>query len=258
MTSHALPKQVVEVCTTWLDLVDGLAPGLVTGLHVRGGVGFGEFVPGVSDIDMVAVLAHRRSYAEVDALAESHALLGERGLAAPLDGVHVTASDLARDPDDCPDVPCVLHGWFEAEGRYDVSPVGWHELAFHSVPVRGDLPAVWTDHDRLLAFTRNALATEWAAHASSLAKFPDEAATDAATWHVLGAARLLHLVQTGRQTSKSAAGRWALATLDEQWHPVLHDALRLRDGLPGTSPYADPADRGADVAAFVAHVVASA
>jgi hypothetical protein len=54
----ALPPEAVEVCATWLGLVDELAPGLVTGLHVRGGIGFGEFVPGTSDIDMVAVLDH--------------------------------------------------------------------------------------------------------------------------------------------------------------------------------------------------------
>lgn len=256
MTGHALPAEVAEVCSTWLGTVDALAPGLVTGLHVRGGVGFGEFVPGTSDIDMVAVLAHRPSYAEVDALEESHALLAERGLAAPLDGIHVTAADLAEDPDDCPDVPCVLHGWFEPEGRYDVSPVGWHELALHSVAVRGDLPAVWTDHERLLAFTRATLHGEWAGFAASLAKFPAEAATEAATWHVLGAARLHHLLATGEMTSKSAAGRWGLGFYDARWHPVLREALRVREGGPGPSAYDDPAGRGADVAAFVAHVVA--
>ena len=259
MSAPTLPPAVGEVCATWLALVDDLAPRLVTGLHVRGGVGFGEFVAGQSDVDMVAVLAHRPSYAEVDALEESHALLAERGL-PPLDGIHVTAADLAGDPDDCPDVPCVLHGWFEAEGRYDVSPVGWHELAGHSVAVRGARPQVWTDQARLLGFTRTALATDWAGFAASLAKFPAEAATDAATWHVLGAARLHHLLATGEQTAKSLAGHWALGTMSERWHPVLREALRLRGAggdasLP--SQYADPADRGADVAAFVAHVVES-
>lgn len=254
-----LPPVVAEVCDTWLALVDDLAPGLVTGLHVRGGVGFGEFVADQSDVDMVAVLAHRPSYAEVDALEESHALLAERSL-PPLDGIHVTPADLAGDPDDCPDVPCVLHGWFEAEGRYDLSPVGWHELARHSVPVRATLPEVWTDQARLLAFTRNALATDWAGFAASLAKFPAEAATEAATWHVLGAARLHHVLVTGEQTAKSLAGHWALGVLDERWHPVLREALRLRGAEHDASlppQYADPADRGADVAAFVAHVVES-
>lgn len=249
------------LCTTWLDIVDRLAPGLVTGLHVRGGVGFGEFVPGASDVDMIAVLAHRPTDADVDALEESHLLLAEHDLGTPLDGIHVTAADLAGDPEDSPDAPCVLHGWFEPCGRYDLSPVGWHELAHHSVPVRGELPEVWTDDARLVAFTRDALRTEWAGFAASLAKFPAEAATDAATWHVLGAARLHHLLVTEEMTSKSAAGRWGLGHYEERWHPVLREALRIRGAEDdGSLPpqYADPAARGADVAAFVAHVVDAA
>lgn len=253
-----LPHEAGRVCRAWLALVDGLAPGLVTGLHLRGGVGFGEFVPGTSDVDMVAVLARRPTDADLAALEESHAALGEQGLGTPLDGLHVTAADLAGDPDDCPDAPCVLHGWFEPAGRYDVSPVGWHELALHSVSVRGELPPVWTDHARLVSFTRAALATDWAGFAASLAKFPEEAAAEAATWHVLGAARLHHLLATGAMTSKSAAGRWGLGSYDERWHAVIREALRVRGaGDDGSIPpqYADPAARGADVAAFVAHVV---
>lgn len=257
----ALPPQVGALCASWLGAIDDRAPGLVIGLHVRGGVGFGEFVPGASDVDMVAVLARRPTDAEIDALEEAHGRLAAQELGTPLDGIHVTAADLARDPEECQDVPCVLHGWFEPYGRYDLSPVGWHELAHHSVPVRGALPSVWTDHDRLLAFTRAALRTEWAGFAASLAKFPAEAAMDAATWHVLGAARLHHLLVTGAMTSKSAAGHWGLRHYDERWHPVLLEALRLRGGGDDASlrpQYDDPAARGADVAAFVAYVVAAA
>ncbi|MDO7867002.1 aminoglycoside adenylyltransferase domain-containing protein [Nocardioides jiangxiensis] len=258
----SLPPEVVDVCSSWLGLVDDVAPGLVVGLHVRGGLGFDEFVPGVSDVDMVAVLARRPSDDDLTALEESHALLADSTAGAPLDGFHVYAEDLALDPDDCPDLPCILHGWFDPAGRFDVTPVGWHELALHSVPVRGELPPVWTDAARLRAFTRDCLTGEWAGIAASLEKFPAESSTDDATWHVLGAARMHHLLVTGEQSAKSQAGRWALATMDERWHPVLRDALRLRGAsaedraLPPS--YADPAERGRDVAAFVAHVVASA
>lgn len=257
----ALPADVAEVCATWLALVDDLAPGLVTGLHVRGGLGFGEFVPGTSDVDMVAVLARRPDDADVAALEESHERLGESGPGAPLDGFHLFAGDLAGDPDDCPDLPCILHGWFDPAGRFDVTPVGWHELAHHSIAVRGELPAVWTDATRLRAFTRECLTGEWRGIAESLEKFPAESATEEASWHVLGAARMHHLLVTGDPTSKSAAGRWALTAMEERWHPVLREALRIRGAghdAAITPQYADPADRGRDVAAFVAHVVASA
>lgn len=255
-----LPDEARRACETWLTEIDAAAPGLVTGLHVRGGLGFGEFVPGQSDVDVVAVLSRRATYADAEALEAAHAALRARHPEPAFDGMHVAESDLAGDPDDCPDVPCVLHGWFEAAARYDVTPVGWHELAHHSVAVRGERPEVWTDHDRLLAFTRDHLATSWREQAEGLAKFPAEAAGDlACTWCVLGVARLHHLLVTGEMTTKSAAGRWGLTHYDQRWHPVLREALRLREGGPGGTrgpqEYAGPAERGHDVTAFTAYVV---
>lgn len=249
-----VPDEAREVCDAWLRLVDASAPGLVTGLHLRGGIGFGEYVAGTSDVDMVAVLAHRPSDAEVTALEEAHATLASHRPAPPLDGFHVAATDLAGDPDDCPDLPCALHGWFEPADRYDVTPVGWHELAHHSVPVRGELPPVWTNDERLETFTRDTLQGEWAGIAASLAKFPAEAAQEQATWHVLAAARMHHLLATGEMTSKSAAGRWGLTHYDDRWHPVLREAIRIREGV-GHPGYADATRRGEDVAAFTAYVV---
>lgn len=245
-----LPPDVEAVCTTWLGEIDALAHGLVTGLHLRGGVGFGEFVPGRSDVDFVAILSRRPGARDEDALETAHAATLDARPETPFDGIHVLAEDLAGDPDDCPDVLCVLHGHVEPEARYDVSPVAWHELALHSVPVRGVLPPVWTDQERLLAFTRTCIESEWRPQAEALAKFPAEAATEeTCTWVVLGLARLQHLLVTGEMASKSAAGRWGLAALRPRWHPVLQEALRIREGT-GAPAYADPADRGLDVSAF--------
>lgn len=254
-----LPAAARAVCDTWLAEIDLARPGLVNGLHVRGGIGFGEFVPGRSDVDFVAVLARRPSYADEDALEASHAATLARHPDLPFDGLHVLAEDLAGDPDDCPDVPCVLHGHFEAAARYDVSPVAWHELAHHSLAVRGELPPVWTDDARLRAFTAANLDTYWRDQAAGLAKFPSEAAGDlACEWAVLGSARLHHLLVTGEMTTKSAAGRWGLAYYDERWHRLLREALRLRESGTGPGEYAgDVAQRGRDTADFTAYVVAA-
>ncbi len=251
-----LPAVVSAVCGAWLADIDRRAPGLVAGLHLRGGLGFGEFVAGSSDVDFVAVLSRNPSIDDVDILEESHVALAAAYSQPPFDGLHVTAEQLAGDPDDCPDVPCVLHGWFEPEGRYDVSPVAWHELADHSIPVRGELGEVWTDQARLLAFTRENLATYWADQAAALAKFPDEAAKDeSCAWCVLGVARLHHLLVTGEMTSKSAAGRWGLTHYGERWHRVLREAIRLREQGSGPGEYDDPAGRGQDTAEFTAYVI---
>jgi len=255
---NQLPDSARAVCETWLAEMDRTAPGLVTGLHVRGGIGFGEFVPGKSDVDFVAVLSRRPTMPDEDLLENAHGVTHTQHPDLPFDGMHLLAEDLARDPDDCPDVPCVLHGYFEAAARYDLSPVAWHELAGHSIAVRGELPAVWTDQGRLLAFTRHSLDTDWRRTAEALAKFPAEAQTEqSCEWPVLGVARLHHLLVTGEMTAKGAAGRWGLGFYDERFHRVLHEALRIRNGN-GVSEYADPAERARDTADFTSYVVESA
>lgn len=255
---NQLPDPARLVCETWLAEMDRTAPGLVTGLHVRGGIGFGEFVPGKSDVDFVAVLSRRPTMAEEDLVEAAHGVTNARHPEVPFDGLHLLAEDLTRDPDDCPDALCVLHGYVEAEARYDLSPVAWHELAGHSVTVRGELPEVWTDQDRLLAFTRDSLGTEWRRNAEALAKFPAEAETEhSCEWCVLGVARLHHLLVTGEMTAKSAAGRWGLGFYDERFHRVLREALRIRNGI-GEGEYADAAERGRDTAEFTAYVIQDA
>jgi hypothetical protein len=257
-----LPEPARAVCDAWLAEMDRTAPGLVTGLHVRGGIGFGEFVLGKSDVDFVAVLCRRPTMADEDLIEAAHGATNAQHPEVPFDGLHLLAEDLAADPEDCPDVPCVLHGYFEPAARYDLSPVAWHELAGHSVTVRGELPEVWTDQERLLAFTRDHLDTDWRRNAEALAKFPAEAETEhSCEWCVLGVARLHHLLVTGEMTAKSAAGRWGLGFYDERFHRVLREALRIRDGIGDGAnirgEYADPAERGRDTAEFTAYVVNS-
>jgi hypothetical protein len=249
-----IPEVVREVCASFLELAP---PGLVTGLYLRGGTGFGEWVAGQSDVDFVATLEHRPDPDEVAALRAAHEQVAIRHPQPEFDGMHVLVDDLARDPAEIPDVPTVLHRYFQAEGRPD-SEVTWHELAWHGVAIAGPPISeldIWTDHDRLLAFTRGNLDGYWRANAEALAAMPSEGAAESACcWCVLGVARLHHLLVAGDMTTKSAAGRWGLTYYPERWHRVLREALRIREG--GPDQYADDTEaRGRDTADFTAFVV---
>ena len=175
------------------------------------------------------------------------------------DGPHLLAADLAADPADCPDVPCILAGLFESERPVHDGMIAWHELARHGLTVEGpphESLGIWTSQERLLVFTRNNLDTYWRNTAEALAKMPDEGASEkACTWCVLGVARLHHLLVTGEMTTKSAAGRWGLGFYPDRFHRVLREALRGREG--GEDEYADdrPA-RGRDTSEFTSYVVA--
>jgi hypothetical protein len=243
------------VCATFLDLVPD---GLVTGLYLRGGVAFGEWVPGRSDVDFVATLSGRPTDAHVEVLRAAHEAVRDAHPEVAFDGCHVLVDDLRADPRTRPDVPAVLHHLFEEETPVHDGVVAWHELARHGVTVAGpdlrDL-GVWTDREALVDFTRGNLDTYWRGNAEALAAMPSEGRTErACEWCVLGVARLHHLLVTGEMTTKNGAGRWGLTHYPERFHRVLREALRIRNG--GSAEYLDDDEsRGADTAAFTAYVV---
>ncbi len=251
-----LPAPVAAVCTTFLDAVPG---GLVTGLYLRGGLAFGEWVDGASDVDFTATLARRPTSDDVQALRAAHEAVAAGHRESPrFEGVHVLASDLARDPQECPDMPSMSLRGFLAADRFDLSPVGWHELARGGVTVAGPpvgTLGIWTDGEVLRTYTVDNLDTYWRQQAETGAADPVGAATDVAcAWVVPGVARLHHLLVTGEQTAKSLAVRWGLGFYPERWHRVLREALWVREGAHEPQ-YDDLAERGADVTAFAGYVV---
>jgi hypothetical protein len=249
-----LPPSVDAVCTTFLSAVPD---GLVTGLYLRGGIGFGEWVDGKSDVDFTATLSRRPGDDDVDALRSAHATVAETYGDRPyFDGGHVLADDLRRSPAECPDSPTVLLHDFSVRDAYD--PVGWHELARHGVTVAGppvESLGIWTDDALLRAHTIDNLDTYWRRHAEAGAADPVRASVpDACEWVVPGVARLHHLLVTGDQTAKSRAVRWGLTYYPERFHRVLRESLAIREGA-FESQYDDLSERGRDVAAFAAYVV---
>jgi hypothetical protein len=252
----SLPWPVRAVCTTFLDAVPD---GLVTGLYLRGGLSFGEWVEGHSDIDFTATLARRPTDGDLTALRTAHEAVAATHRDAPyLDGVHVLASDLASPPGECPDRPNVHLGTFSDAGRFDLHAVPWHELARHGVTVTGpraDSLDIWTDDTVLRQVTIDNLDTYWRGQAEDCAADPQRASVPfACEWVVPGVARLHHLLVTGEQTAKSLAARWALEHYPDRFHRVLREALHIREGA-FESQYDDVLERGRDVAAFAAYVV---
>ena len=249
-----LPGAVQDLCYRFLSL----APeGMVTGLYLTGGTGFGEWIEGQSDVDFVATLTHRPSDGEVEQLRQAHEQMAAFST-IDFDGMHVLVADLASDPRTLPPVPVVLHREFRV-GHLD-QLVAWHELAWHGVTVTGpelSTLCIWTDMRVLHEYTVNNLDAYWRNITGELAtSSPNEPEAEldyACCWCVLGVARLHHLIVTGEMTTKSGAGHWGLSYYDKRWHRVLREALRLRVG--GQPEYDDQASRLQDTTEFTAYVV---
>ncbi len=264
-----LPGPVQAVCDHFLTVAARELPdGLLTGLYLHGGVAFGEWAARESDVDFLATLAHRPVVEEVDALRGVHAQMRAYSTTR-FDGPYVLTSDLGRDPRSLPPVPeAMFTGAFEmTAGAGAGRLVTWHELARAGITVVGpdvSTVGVWTDEQALHAYSVTNLDTYWRRKAEGLARATtavlpaDERARDYLISHcILASVRLHHLLVTGDMTAKSRAGRWALTALDERWHPILREGLRLREGT-GETEYAELGDVLRDAGGLLAYLVEDA
>jgi nucleotidyltransferase-like protein len=263
ITLRPVHQQVEDVVGDYLELVDALADGLVTGLYLEGSVALDDFRPGASDVDAVAVTDTPPDAAALAALAEVHARLRRRHRRPHFDALYLTWADLATGP--TAGRPASLRGRFRPVGQTP-SPVTWHTLADHGVVVRGPALAgvdLWTDHDALAAWQDRNLDEYWA---RKLDRATRPGTVDwlllltrwGTVWTVTGISRLHHTIATDAITSKAGAAENALREFDDRWRRVVAESLRLRRGEPGRSPYRTRFARRRDVLAFGRMAIADA
>jgi hypothetical protein len=258
VSGRELPEVVLAVCDAHVAALEAALPGFLDGLYLHGSIGFGgEFHP-TSDVDFVATCTRRATDDDVEVLRQVHSELARRWPSPAYDGFYLLETDLASRPEDVPEGPGILHEWFDVGHHADVQHVTWHELRHHGVTLHGkDLREIdiHTDGAALRAATREHLETFWRSQLEAMEHHPREASLpQAAEWGGLGPPRLHHLLSTGRLTSKSGAGRWALEAFPQHQEIVL-EALRVRERPDDPSRYDDPARRREDLVAFMSEVI---
>lgn len=174
MMSNPKVDAIVE---TYLSVADAEAPGLVEGLYLEGSAALGDYRPGASDVDFVAVTASEAPSGVVERI---HARLG----AYPFEGCYLTWDDLSRDPAELGTRPRAHAGKINPRGG--LNPVTWHTLAQNGLTCRGPKPdelEIWHDPAALAAWTDGNLDRYWrrlvarASHLASPGGWPVSVAT---------------------------------------------------------------------------------
>ncbi|MGW0805164.1 aminoglycoside adenylyltransferase domain-containing protein [Nonomuraea sp. NPDC002799] len=273
MTPHPKIDAMVE---TYLSVADAEAPGLVEGLYLEGSAALGDYHPGTSDVDFVAVTADEPPAAVLERI---HAGLG----AYPFEGVYLTWKDLGHDPLELGVRPRVQAGRLNRRGGLD--PITWHTLARHGLACRGPKPGeleIWNDPAALAAWTDGNLDRYWRRLVNRGSRLASPwgllcLGGYGAVWVVTGVSRLHYTLATGGIASKTGAGRHALEAFPDRWHRVVNEALRLRAedsalpsiagvvsglgdhfGAPRESLYGSPFERRRDVLAFADAAISAA
>lgn len=255
--------EVDHAASVLAGLLDRHLHDRVAALHLVGSAALGDFQPGQSDLDFVAVLHEPLTDPEFHALGIVHRLYGSDPTLPMLDGIWITAGELNAGPDRSPDGPSTRDGQLIGTAAGARNPVTWAMLRDGARTVFGtlDRETLWHDPARLAAWMRENVEDYWApwlARSSSLWTPAGIAmlGRKAPVWGVLGISRLHYTLSTGRIASKSAAGDYAKAAFDARWHPILDECLAIRRRA-GRSLHANPLARRRDALAFVAMVIAA-
>lgn len=236
------PPLRVDVARTvdrFLGLMRSEGAPALRGLYLVGSVGLGDFRPGRSDIDFVALLDAAPDEAQTQALARVHAALAGAG-GPHFDGLYLPIEALRRPPQPGALLPFSVEGQLRSgEPCREANPVLWRCLARHSRPILGATPAalnIADDDERLRAYCLANLDAYWrpwiAQVEAALARKAADATCDATAleWGVLGVSRILCTLATGHVVSKTEAGRRAPSLLPEAHHAVVDAALAARFG----------------------------
>lgn len=230
------PTSVREQVVAYLREVDRAVPGLVAMLYLTGSVALGDFWPGASDVDFLAVTSRPLAASDVAAVAAVH-----RGMPAALhyDGIYLERSALTATPDDCPVVPHVVNGVFHTDQACgELNPVLWLMLTRCGIAVRGPATAelgVRVDPQRLRRWNLDNLKSYWQPLAQQIRQAvagrdsADAAGAGEVVWAVLGPSRLHYTLATGEVTSKTGAGRYAAGQFPA-WAELAGRAVCSRGG----------------------------
>ncbi|MCP5066037.1 MAG: DUF4111 domain-containing protein [bacterium] len=260
----------------YLRFADAILPGRITGFYVVGSAALGEYRPGRSDVDFVALLSKRWSPAEVVRARLIHLLSGANSTIAAIargyspftgtcNGVFVVAADVAKPIGDIVPVASHTGEQFDVGVGFDVNPVVWKTLAANGVCFRGprvDDLSIQCDAEALRVWNLRNLDSYWRPWAEQVLSAPGIGLRLRprwwTSWGVLGAPRLHHTINTGEVISKESAGEYALSEFGSQWHSIVEEGLAYRRGKSRAPSLGTPTQSLHRAAEFVLHVVESA
>ncbi len=271
--SAMLPAKVGLAVDRYLKTMDQALPGRIDGFYVVGSVALGDFQPGRSDVDFVAVVTQPLKAGELQQLGSLQRRLYFQSLVEAIphprwplvcNGVFVLLEDLKRPPLQVTAVASHVAGKFTPGGGFDVNPVTWLNLRRFGIPVRGPEPAdldVYHSDAELRAWTLRNLDSYWRRWAGNIKGSGLTAAKALllryVAWGVQGTSRMHYTIATGDLASKTRATDYALDVFPD-WRPLLEEVRAYWLGTARRSGYTSPLRRRRDMAEFVSCVIESA
>lgn len=233
-----IPEPVQPIIKDYLRLTEQRLVGLIDASYVIGSIALGEFNEYFSDVDFITVLSHRASPIDLGHLRKIHQSIERTYPRWKMSGSYVQASDLGKRGNDLRPYAQFHDGLLHPAVHNGINSVTWWELKNHGIPIvgtaSGTLPFT-VSWDVLITEMRENLNTYW----WSWTRYPRRVAVLYSNWGVqwavLGVLRQFFTFRENSITTKVKAGEYALDCLPRRWHPLIKEAINIRQGQKGSS-----------------------
>jgi hypothetical protein len=233
MLDPQIPEPVRPILEQYLSLIEKQIPDLIRAFYIVGSIALHGYNQHFSDIDFVAVLNHHASLAGLESLRSTHSMIESRFPKSKLSGSYLQWNDLGRFEDEVQPHPYYQDGRFHTAGYFEINSVTWWILKHHGIAIRGDAPEklpFTVDWDLLLAKMKENLNTYWLGWTKRPRAYLIMLTDWGIQWTVLGVLRQHYTFRERSITTKLEAAKYALTCLPQQWHPLIQEAILIREG----------------------------
>lgn len=237
-SSLGVPAFIQPLLNDYIIQVNQHLPDLLRALYIEGSIALGEFNEFFSDIDFVAVLHRGANPADIETLRHIHKVVEKDNPRWKMSGHYLLSEDL-----DCLDEvtphPRYHDSILRLDGRFELQSVEGWILKNHGIALVGPAPQelpFTIDWNLLIEKMRENLNSYWVSWTRRLDGFVVMLSDWGIQWTVLGVLRQFYSFRENTITTKTKAGEYALTCVPTCWHPLIREAINIREGKK-TSAY---------------------
>ncbi|RAP24904.1 hypothetical protein C2W64_02471 [Brevibacillus laterosporus] len=252
-----IPEKISPLLQDYTNLLMSELPDVIHGVYLYGSIALSAFDEHKSDIDFITVLKRSLTNTETELVQKLHHTLKKgNSLAKRLDGMYINLEDIGKDNKSLQPYPCCASGTFKKMGYWDINHVTWWTLKHHGVTVVGKrlaelrIATQWLDVEETMNYNVNEY---WAKKGKSRIYFLFDGWVEDA---VLTLCRIYYTLKFKEIIPKGKAVEYALQVFPSEWHLLLRESLRIRNGENEPSYFSSRIKRAKETRRFILYLIA--